>query len=80
MDVSMRAQLPQVLVNQKNYTLGCRICRKTLLATSTLATCVRLEEIMSEFLEGEQVSYSDALELCTGVVGSAAEDMPKRLW
>lgn len=65
------------LVNQKNYSLGCRICRKTIVA---MTSCIELDEIMSEFIEGDKVSYSEALELCTGVAGLDGTDMPKRLW
>lgn len=69
--------MTEILVNQKNYSLGCRICRRTIVATTS---CVELDEIIAEFLEGEKVSYSEALELCTGVTAEDASELPKRLW
>lgn len=69
--------MTEILVNQKNYSLGCRICRRTIVATTS---SVELDEIIAEFLEGEKVSYSEALELCTGVGGDDASELPKRLW
>lgn len=72
-----RFEMTEQLVNQKNFSLGCRICRTTIIGSTSY---VELSEIMSEFLDGNRVSYSDAFEACTGVQGLDGSDMPKKLW
>lgn len=63
------------LVKVKNYFLGCRICRKIILATTS---CVEMTDV---FDEGNNcLSYSEAFEACLGIQGIEASELPKRLW
>lgn len=60
-------------VNQKNYFLGCRVCRKLLLSTMS---CIELNDIIPE----HQITYADALENCINISVSETAELPQRLW
>lgn len=61
------------IVNQKNYFLGCRVCRKLLLSTSS---CVELSDLIPD----QQMTYADALETCITIPVAEAVELPQRLW